>query len=103
MDLIINFTSIGKITLELKRGGVFIDTLDFSFHGNLDDLLISSVDKILKENRIEALSLKTVRVGGLGEGSAAKSGGIAVDVDKNSSAYKIALSFVKAWKEAKKL
>ena len=89
MDLIINFKNIGKIRLELKQGRVLIDTLDFYFHANLDDLLISSVDKILKENKIEALSLKTVKVGG--------------DVDKNSSAYKIAFSFIKAWKEAKKL
>ena len=88
-DLTINFTNIGKATLELKQGRVLINALDFSFHNNLDDLLIFSVDKILKENRIEALSLKTVKVGG--------------DVDKNSSAYKIALSFIKAWKEAKKL
>ena len=88
-DLTINFTDIGKVTLELKQGRVLIDTLDFSFHGNLDDLLISSVDKVLKENRIEELSLKTVSIEG--------------NVDKNSSAYKIALTFVKAWKEAKKL
>ncbi|MBI2068489.1 MAG: hypothetical protein HYT67_00035 [Candidatus Yanofskybacteria bacterium] len=89
MDLVINFVDIGKIRLELKQGRRVEDTLDFSFHGNLDDLLISSVDKVLKENRIEALSLKTVSIGG--------------DVDKNSSAYKIALAFIKAWKEAKKL
>ena len=87
-DLTINFTNIGKATLELKQGRVLINALDFSFRNNLDDLLIFSVDKILKENRIEALSLKTVRVEG--------------DIDKNSSAYKIAVSFIEAWKKAHK-
>jgi len=52
-------------------------------------VLITSVDKFLKKNRINALSLKTVRVDGR--------------VDQNSSAYKIALTFIKAWKEAKNL
>lgn len=89
MNLIIYFKKVGEIELRLMRGTKLIDALDFSFHGNLDDLLISSVDKVLKENRIEELSLKTVSIGG--------------NVDKNSSAYKIALSFVKAWKEAKRL
>ena len=89
MDLIINFKDLGKIGLELKQGRVSIDTLDFSFQGNLDDVLITSVDKFLKKNRINALSLKTVRVDGR--------------VDQNSSAYKIALTFIKAWKEAKNL
>ena len=88
MDLIINFVEIGKITLKLKRGQTVVDALDFSFHSNLDDLLISSVDKILKRNRIDALSLKTIKIEG--------------DVDKNSSAYKIALTFVQAWKKAHK-
>lgn len=89
MELVIFFKKIGEIELKLKQGARLIDALDFSFHGNLDDLLISSVDKVLKENRIEALSLKTISVEG--------------NVDKNSSAYKIALSFIKAWKEAKNL
>lgn len=87
MELVLNFKNIGEVEIRLRNGKRLIDTLDFSFRGNLDNLLISSVDKILKENRIEALSLKTLRIGG--------------KVDSNSSAYKIALAFVKAWKSAK--
>ena len=87
MDLIINFTNIGKITLALKQGRHVVDALDFSFQGNLDDLLIAAVDKIMKRNRIGTLSLKTIKIEG--------------NIDENSSAYKIALSFTKAWKEAK--
>ena len=89
MELVLYFKKIGEIEIRLTKAGKLTDALDFSFHGNLDDLLISSVDKVLKENKIEELSLKTVSIGG--------------DVDENSSAYKIALAFIKAWKEAKKL
>lgn len=87
MELVIYFKKIGEVQLRLLRGREVVSALDFSFYANLDDLLISSVDKILKENRIEALSLKTISVEG--------------NVDKNSSAYKIAVTFSKAWKEAK--
>ena len=87
MDLIINFKDFGKIRLELKQRSMFIDALDFSFHANLDDLLITSVDKIFKRNRIETLSLKTIKVAG--------------NVDKNSSAYKIAQTFIEAVKASK--
>ncbi len=89
MDLIINFTKKrGEVELKLQKGRVCIDTLTFDFEANLDSVLISTVDKILKRNKIETLSLKTVKIGG--------------DIDKNSSAYKIALTFCKAWKKAHK-
>ncbi len=88
MELLLYFKKIGEIEVRLTKAGKLIDALDFSFYGNLDDLLISSVDKILKENRIETLSLKTVKVEG--------------NFDKNSSAYKIAVSFAEAFKKAHK-
>ena len=66
------------------KAGKLIDTLDFSFQGNLDDLLIAAVDKIMKRNKIETLSLKTVKVSG--------------KVNKESSAYKIAQTFIEAIK-----
>ena len=87
MDLIINFKDRGKVELWLKRGGVLIDTLTFDFEANLDSVLISAVDKILKRNRIDTSSLKTVRVSG--------------NVEKGSSAYKIAQTFVEAIKASK--
>ena len=87
MELVLYFKKIGEIEIRLTKAGKLIDALDFSFHGNLDDLLISSVDKVFKRNRIETSSLKTVRIGG--------------DVDKNSSAYKIAQTFIEAIKASK--
>lgn len=89
MDLVINFTeNRGEVKLKLQGGGVCIDILTFNFEANFDSVLISAVDKILKRNRIETLSLKTIKIEG--------------NVDKNSSAHKIALTFCEAWKKARK-
>jgi hypothetical protein len=87
MELIINFKDREKVELQLKQGRVLTDTLTFDFEANLDSVLISAVDKICKRNRIEALSLKTVKVAG--------------KVDKGSSAYKIAQTFIEAIKASK--
>lgn len=87
MELIINFKDRGNVKLQLKNGRVLIDTLTFSFEANLDSMLIAAVDKILKGNRIERLSLKTVKVAG--------------DIEKSGSAYKIAQTFIEAIKASK--
>ncbi len=84
MDLIIYFKKIGEVELQLKRGRVLTDTLAFEFEANLDSVLIAAVDKIMKRNKIETLSLKTVKVSG--------------KVNKESSAYKIAQTFIEAIK-----
>jgi len=88
MNLIINFTEKrGEVELELREGKKLIDTLTFGFEANLDSVLISAVDKILKRNRIDTSSLKTVKVGG--------------NVEKGSSAYKITQTFIEAIKSSK--
>ena len=73
--------------LKLQEGRKCIDTLTFGFEANLDSVLISAVDKILKRNRIETLSLKTVKVSG--------------NIEKSSSAYTIARTFREAIKASK--
>ena len=73
--------------LKLQDGKKCIDTLTFEFEANLDSVLIVGVDKILKRNRIETLSLKTIKVAG--------------EVDKFSSASKIAQTFIEAIKASK--
>ena len=75
------------MVLELRDGKRLIDTLTFEFESNLDSVLISAVDKICKRNRIETLSLKTVKVAG--------------EIEKLSSAYKIAQTFIEAIKASK--
>ena len=88
MNLIINFTEKrGEVELKLQEGKRLIDTLTFEFEANLDSVLIAGVDKILKRNRINPLSLKTIKVSG--------------NVEKSSSAYKIARTFIEAIKSSK--
>ena len=88
MNLIINFKEKrGEGVLELMEGKKLIDSLTFEFEANLDTMLIAGVDKILKRNRIESLSLKTVKVSG--------------NIEKSSSAYKIAQTFMEAIKASK--
>ena len=88
MNLIINFTkNRGEVELKLLEGKKLIDSLTFNFDANLDEVLILTVDKILKRNRIESLSLKTVKVAG--------------NIEQSSSAYKIAETFIEAIKASK--
>ena len=98
MDLIINFKDRGKVELQLKRGRVLTDTLTFDFEANLDLMLISAVDKILKRNRIDTSSLKTATresPNGAVAFMAIKATG---KVNKDSSAYKIVQTFMEAIK-----
>ncbi|PIR41978.1 MAG: hypothetical protein COV30_00830 [Candidatus Yanofskybacteria bacterium CG10_big_fil_rev_8_21_14_0_10_37_15] len=109
MNLIINFTEKrGEIELILQEGKERIDYLNFTFYNNLDDLLISSVDKILKRNKINVLSLKTLRILENSPRDVKKSSKKAKNkiffkngVDKNSSSYRIVETFVKAIKTSK--
>ncbi len=102
MNLIINFTKKrGEIELKLVEGPDFIedprrqgrrdkkciDSLTFDFESNLDSVLISAVDKILKRNKIETLSLKSVKILG--------------DIQESSSANRIVQAFIEAWKSSK--
>ena len=85
----IHFTGFKQVRLELFQGDQEIDAVDFGFDSNLDTVLIQSVDKILKRNRITTSSLTEVKVVG--------------DVDPNSSAYKIAQTWIEAVKALKNI
>ncbi|MDP2648106.1 MAG: hypothetical protein Q8P35_02610 [Candidatus Yanofskybacteria bacterium] len=82
MNLTVHFLEPKKIRLILTEDDKIFDTLDFSFSINLDTLLIETVDKFLKKNRIEPLSLHRITVAG--------------DVDKNSSAYTVVKTWISA-------
>jgi hypothetical protein len=83
-SLTIEFIGFKQIRLVLTRDGEQLSTVDFSFDSNLDTVLIDSIDKLLKENTIDPLSLHIVNVAG--------------DVDKDSSAYKVAVACAEALK-----
>jgi len=97
MELEIGYLGGNKIAVNLKSGRQSIETVDFEFDKNLDTLLIDSIDKILKRNKIEISSLKSVKLkekGTFGTFELQK-------VDKNSSLYKIVRSFQEALKNLK--
>lgn len=82
--LTIEFTGFKQVRLVLTQDGKQLDAVDFAFDSNLDTVLIDSIDKLLKKNTIDPLSLHVVNVTG--------------DVDKDSSAYKVAVSCAEALK-----
>lgn len=88
MELLINQIERNKLRLKLKEGKQVLDTVDFAFDKNVDTLLIGSIDKFLKRNKIDILSLKTVNVSG--------------DIDKNSSLYKVIQTWIAAVKTIQK-
>ena len=67
-----------RVSLDVGKDGV--GHVDFSFDNNLETLLIDTIDKLLKKNRIDPSSLNKVRIGGV--------------IDKNSLAYRIARTVV---------
>jgi len=68
-----------RLTLE-GPGGPF--TLSVPFGGHVDNVLLTSVDKLVREHRIHKSALASVRAG--------------AGVDKNSSLYRMVKSFAAA-------
>ncbi len=62
MELFISSKTNNAITLTLQHGHTIIDTVDFSFDKNLDDVLIQTIDKFLKRNRIDTFALYAITV-----------------------------------------
>jgi len=71
-----------KIGLCLDVSGRVLDRVEIIPIGHLDHTLIEGVDKLLKKNRINPISLSVVRSVGR--------------IDKNSSSHKIIAAFLKA-------
>ena len=62
MELIIHFKTGREVELRLCRSGQVIDQLIIGVDFNFDTVLVTSIDKIIKRNRIEKSSLNTVKV-----------------------------------------
>ena len=71
-----------KFELRLNVAGELLDMEEIASVGHLDQTLIEGVDKILKRNRIDPMSLSAVRTVGR--------------IDKNSSSHKIIAAFLQA-------
>ncbi len=61
MRLTINLEN-EKVKLELTRNGRFIDSAGFSYYHDLEDKLITNLDKLLKRNRISIHSIKSYKI-----------------------------------------
>jgi hypothetical protein len=86
--LLISQKAPNTLRLRLLRGKKILDTVDFGFDKNLDTVLLVSIDNLLKRNKIDIPSLKTIEV--------------ASDIDKNSSLYKIVKTWIAAVNTIKK-
>lgn len=94
IEFIIFFKDKESVELQLFSDGQALDALALPTRPapvhkggvdiHFDTMLVTGVDKILKRNRIEESSLKSVKVGGL--------------VDESSVAYMTALAVVQALK-----
>ena len=74
-------------TLETADGRQ-LDRETVPYHGPVDNILLTTVDNLIKRNRLHKFALKAVR---LGQG-----------VDKNSSLYRMVQSFATAITAAEK-
>lgn len=59
-----NSHSPGVIEIKLKKGNRILDELHLTITRNLDNMLITAIDKLLAKNRIDRLSLKTLEIQG---------------------------------------
>ena len=62
MELIIFFKSKAEVELQLNQDGGLLDRLIFALDIHFDTMLVTSIDKILKRNKIDSSSLKTIEV-----------------------------------------
>lgn len=64
MDLLINIESAEKIVLTLQHGRVVVATSGFRFDRHLDTRAVVAIDNFIKENKMDALSIRSIRVNG---------------------------------------
>ena len=62
MELIINFKTGREVELRLCQSGQTIDQLIIGVDFSFDKVLVTSIDKIIKRNRIDKSSINTVKV-----------------------------------------
>ena len=82
VSIAVNFKPDHRVSVALDVGKEPLGAVDFLFDNNLETLLIAAIDKLLKKNRIDPSSLNKVKIGGV--------------IDKNSLAYRIARTVVRA-------
>jgi hypothetical protein len=84
MELIIFFKNDREVELLLSRGSIVVDQLIIGLDIHFDTVLVTSIDKVFKRNRIGKSSLNMVKV--------------SPDSDLSSVAYRTAQAVVAAIK-----
>jgi hypothetical protein len=79
MKLVINLNQ-NEFRLEIRQKGRVLDSETFSYYYDISEKLITSLDKLLKRNNIDATALNLFKIRG--------------NTGKNSTSYKIAAAFV---------
>ncbi len=79
MKLIITLSQ-GELQLEISQKGQVLDSETFPYYHDLSDVLITSIDKLLKRNNIDTTALNSFKIQG--------------NTGKNSTSYKIAAAFI---------
>lgn len=88
-SLIVDSPEPGVLTLELSdSGGVRIGTIRERYQGPVDNLLLTSFDKIVQESKLDRSALITVTLG--------------TGIDKDSALCRIVQSFASALGAGKK-
>lgn len=77
----------GAISVSLVLGGTPVETFEIPPKGHLDEVLIPTLDDLLKRHRIDPLVLGKATI-------------IAEAIDRNSSAYRIVHTWAAALKTA---
>jgi hypothetical protein len=82
-QLSIDVPSPGTLAIELsERGGTSIERVECGFSGHVDNLLLTTVDNLLKRSNVDRFALIAVVLG--------------TGIDKSSSLYRIVQSFAAA-------
>ncbi|MDP3696634.1 MAG: hypothetical protein Q8R55_01220 [Candidatus Taylorbacteria bacterium] len=64
INLVIKIKTSDTLTLQLKKGYFVIDDESLTISQNLDNMLITAIDRLLAKNRIDRLSLETLEIQG---------------------------------------
>ena len=62
MKLTLIIKNQNNITIELRENNKSIDHEDLTINQNLDNMLITAIDRLLIKNRINRLSLKSFKI-----------------------------------------
>jgi len=64
MSVIFDATKLGVVKIRLRKGGKVVADTHLTVGQDFDIVLITALDKLIRSNKIERLSLKNVKIRG---------------------------------------